>query len=149
MIFQIMVHFWLCLLALVASVHAFPKDQIKDTNIERRSLFANWRLILRGARGCGLCGNRKAYQKSGGLQQAYADFDLLDPIDVKIYGDGSKSGFVGPSQRLVHLETGEIPSIYITRKKASATNKRGKTSEIFYFKHMPDENSKNWQNIKW
>ena len=141
-------HTWLALLVIFVSANAFPTEQqIQESSRDERSLFATWRLILRGSRSCGFCGSRKAYQKAGGLKQAYADFDLLDPIDVKIYGDGSKSGFVG--QRMVHLETGQIPSIYITGKKAGRTNKRGKNSEIFYFKVLPDENNKNFQNIKW
>ena len=122
-------------------------DQVKDSNREKRSLFMSWRLILRGARSCGFCikrkANREVYLKAGGLDQAKRDFDLLDPTDVKIYADGSKTGYAG--QRLIHLETHEIPSLYISGKKSGTT--RGQRSEIFYFKHMPDESNKSWENI--
>ena len=107
----------------------------------------SWRLILRGARSCGFCLIRKAYQKAGGLNQAEKDFNFLDPTIVKIYADGSKMGYVG--QRVIHLEAGEIPSLYISGKKGATTIGKGQDSEIFYFKHMPDKSNKNWKSMLW
>ena len=124
-------------------------DQVKDSNREERSLFMSWSLIMRGARSCGFCtnhkANRKVYQKAGGLDQAKRDFDFLDPTSIKIYADGSKTGFAG--QRLIHLESREIPSLYISGNRG-AINK-GQESEIFYFKHMPDESNKIWESMLW
>lgn len=91
-----------------------------------------------GAKPCRFCTKNtslKAYMKSGGIDQAKKDFDLLAPTEVRVYPGGAKTGLVG--KRLVHLETGDIPSLYVTGRKATPNHERGKGTEIFYFQRMP------------
>ena len=83
--------------------------------------------------------------KSGGLDQAKNDFAMLDPRDIKVYHGGSKMGFVG--DRLVHLETSEIPTLYVSGRRKTLTHEKGMGSEIVYFKRMPKEDNKNWQGL--
>ena len=82
--------------------------------------------------------------KSGGKDKALKDFDLLDPTDIKIHADGAKTGFVG--ERLVHLETSQIPSLYVSARKGAISHER-KGTEIFYFKNMPEKENENWKFI--